>query len=1521
MPETLTLPPRDTALLDAMRASQGAGLLAPGYDFDSFSREPQDEESLAVQYALAVPRGIEGMLKGVYGFADFLAFDSLPDWKKRLLGQSTHWSASLIEGLATYALPGAVAFKAFGAAQKGIGMASRLARSAAAGAVVDAVVTDPEGGRLSDWARENGLDNAVTRFLSTDPEDSEAMSRFKNALEGLLPGAVLDGVAEVFHAVRIHRAGKAGAATTLKADDAKVRRALAEMWRDEFGFDHDQQAAVDAFIDAAGLDRSKIRSARELPAGATEGLAQDARAFTVFDEDGTAFIGALRNPDLTSGIHELAHVARRQLFSDVGVSTRIGLTADDVATAARWAGATEVEGGGFKWGAEAEEKFAAGLERYLRDGEAPSKGLRGFFEKVSAYFRRVYRQIQGTALDLEIAPEMRAVFDRVIRRGEAIAESSTSVRAVRRGDDGLAALAVQGDTPIGKVDLLLYSGDGNLREVLPDGAAPALTSKTPRDASPISARISKAQEGATYLYKAQLDATSVKALPDGAKPDLEELRAQGYRAWIEEGSGALHLLEPVPAQRVGQTVAGGREVLNLRAPGLRKALAKDADLLYQSGVKGDAPETGNARFDPSLPRKPLNLDRAASNTEAREVFQDWLKGEEVRVRETVSLEEQKALGIEAWQEIADSRGEALPFDLVKRVLVDSSASLQRDMNRVQAARKGLADLATSLHGKIKAATGDGLKQATDDELVELLRLRQQFVEVSDAVAEAQAVIARGLGANRIRFRGEQNAAWIPPRPEQAKAPTAPPLDATPGAAAPTPRPTAPEIPDPKTLPGASSKAILDAHGGRKKVEKTIRQLEIVLDANPGGLPPVNLKRGWFSMVPEYYINNILSGPITHAVNLTSGVINTVISPIERGLGAVLTGNPTMAARELAEMGSFVSESMEAVKIAGVALRKDASMLIPEGATVREGRNIKAISATGQGLDPDSIGGRALTGLGKVVNLPSRLLLTEDELLKQINYRARFRRRLTEIAIQRHAEPEARAEFIERTMKAAGEEGQFYSLEALRERGEQLAAKNSIPAEAKQEYVAAYIRTHWDEDAHRAAVDARQRAREATFTEDLSTPRGSMSGTKALLGVSAREALSKFSAGVASLAQQNAFLRLIVPFVRTPTNILQFFMDRSVGAVSDLAGTLFSAEVRKAITPEARAALVGRLSTGVALTTTAAYWASQRDERGLPLLTGAGPTDPNERKAWEATGWRPYSVRVGDRYVSYNRLDPSATFFGLVADLIQERAYSELLNRQPEYGKALIIAVANNIASKTYLLGAVNFAQALGDPQRYGPSLFNRFVGANAPFSSAVHQAVNPLRGDSVMHEIRSASEAFRSRWIGSDPTKLPTRRNVLGDAIERDGGIGGDPWSPLRYVQVEDDEIAEELVRTGAGFQPPRETSNGVDWTEYRSESGQTAYDRWQELHGTVKVGGRTLREALARTINSRSYQRLPVTGVDDLESPRVAALRRVMSRYREAARRQTFQEFPQLSNDARRILLAVQEMKRGEALTAGSVR
>ncbi|CAB4198774.1 hypothetical protein UFOVP1324_1, partial [uncultured Caudovirales phage] len=70
------------------------------------------------------------------------------------------------------------------------------------------------------------------------------------------------------------------------------------------------------------------------------------------------------------------------------------------------------------------ERFARGFELYLREGKAPSEALKGAFQRFKSWLTHVYQSI--TQLNVEISPEVRGVFDRLLASEQEINRAETA---------------------------------------------------------------------------------------------------------------------------------------------------------------------------------------------------------------------------------------------------------------------------------------------------------------------------------------------------------------------------------------------------------------------------------------------------------------------------------------------------------------------------------------------------------------------------------------------------------------------------------------------------------------------------------------------------------------------------------------------------------------------------------------------------------------------------------------------------------------------------------------------------------------------------------------------------------------------------------------------------------------------------------------------------------------------------------------------------------------------------------------
>jgi 3',5'-cyclic AMP phosphodiesterase CpdA len=173
--------------------------------------------------------------------------------------------------------------------------------------------------------------------------------------------------------------------------------------------------AVESTVSVHAID---LTHHLKLSAKAPQPLFQTTKGSVEFGEDGKALIRFAAEADVSTVVHEIAHVARRQLFDkDVPPEARIGISDEDIKTAEDWAGA---ENG--HWSREAEEKFARGFERYLHDGTAPSSRLKELFAKFAKWLRAIYEKLFAS-INVDISDAMRKVYDNLVMRSENITEA------------------------------------------------------------------------------------------------------------------------------------------------------------------------------------------------------------------------------------------------------------------------------------------------------------------------------------------------------------------------------------------------------------------------------------------------------------------------------------------------------------------------------------------------------------------------------------------------------------------------------------------------------------------------------------------------------------------------------------------------------------------------------------------------------------------------------------------------------------------------------------------------------------------------------------------------------------------------------------------------------------------------------------------------------------------------------------------------------------------------------------------
>ena len=690
-----------------------------------------------------------------------------------------------------------------------------------------------------------------------------------------------------------------------------------------------------------------------------------------------------------------------------------------------------------------------------------------------------------------------------------------------------------------------------------------------------------------------------------------------------------------------------------------------------------------------------------------------------------------------------------------------------------------------------------------------------------------------------------------------------------------------------TLEGGTLEAI-SAFGGSNRIRSLAAQLSKVTDEKlMARTVKKAVERKGLRVLNEFWINSILSGPTTHALNITSNAINVIARPGERALGALLNGDTRQvkeALRTYQYMAYYFKDALKLAAKSGYNMKP----VLDDSVKIEN-----ASQSTTRAISSEYIGGGTTVDiLGKMLTVPSRLLGSEDEFFKQLAYRSALQARLsTDVAFMSMKDIQ-KAGYASREEWIAGNfENAFNTKIDAEQKWQETVALGKIAddEELKKNFIDQYVGSY--KSGNKYAEMALNEAREATFTTKL-TQENSM-----------------IAKSVQDFANKHPLMRQITPFIQTPMNIMGQAWDRT--PLLNMLRKQYKADLNSG-DPARVAQAKGKMAVGTAIYGALSVLAW--DDR----ITGGGPTDPKLAKLWrDSPDWQPYSINFGTKekpyWVSYARMDPWTTAFGVVGDMKEMAQVGSMDDTTwSDLSSMFIAAVGNNIVSKTYLQGISDTVSILDskDSPWEVENLFKQRMASLMPYSGFTNQVGN--LNDEYTREVRTLMDRLR-KSTGIQRSSLPIQYDWLTGKPKNTPETLG----PLFHIttkgteEIETDAalVATEFRKLGFKFEGARRTvGGGVKLTGEQ-------YQRWNQLMGSISIGGRNLEQTLAREIKKTSYNK----DGDDYgdvapgESNRTFMLNRRMKKFREIAYRKLQREFPEIREQVREYDRFKRATKRGK--------
>lgn len=332
--------------------------------------------------------------------------------------------------------------------------------------------------------------------------------------------------------------------------------------------------------------------------------------------------------------------------------------------------------------------------------------------------------------------------------------------------------------------------------------------------------------------------------------------------------------------------------------------------------------------------------------------------------------------------------------------------------------------------------------------------------------------------------------------------------------------------------------------------------------------------------------------------------------------------------------------------------------------------------------------------------------------------------------------------------------------------------------------------------------------------------------------------------------------LVVPFKRTPANIMTRLLESTPLGLAKGAGQLVKAGVNKKFTFEDQrkfSQTIGRSVTGSSLIILG--W--KLAEAGL--ATGLYEEDRGDREVQKASGRSPMAVKIGNAWHQIGSFSPIGNLIAIGAALHREK------NRPPKEGEdppnlpsALIPIAARTMMEQPMLKGVSGVAEAIKEPGSRGATFIGRTLGSAIP---TIVSDVGALTDDK-----RREARTIKDRII----TRIPIARRSLPEDVD----VFGRPMESRRTGVVDptlsttanDEPFIKELIRLDVGIVKTNR-KQGEDEAKHREK---------------VLTQGKEIAKELAKLTESAVYKAASDDDKREMIKDKVTQVRKAVNEFIE---------------------------------------
>jgi hypothetical protein len=218
-----------------------------------------------------------------------------------------------------------------------------------------------------------------------------------------------------------------------------------------------------------------------------------------------------------------------------------------------------------------------------------------------------------------------------------------------------------------------------------------------------------------------------------------------------------------------------------------------------------------------------------------------------------------------------------------------------------------------------------------------------------------------------------------------------------------------------------------------------------------------------------------------------------------------------------------------------------------------------------------------------------------------------------------------------------------------------------------------------------------------------------------------------------------------------------------------------------------------------------------------MITGYGPPDPEQHRAWTEEGNVPYSIQVGNLRIPYKGFGPISGLLSFAADGYEAQRSDYMRPNEPhpwaKLAQHYTEAVARAALDEGFFRELHDLSRVVNEPGQFAMQWLYNYLPSWLPYSTALSQTNRNLF-DPYTKDVENIFDAFRAKVPGASQF-VPNRYDIFGQPRLARG---------MTFDRYANDPTMQYLRRMNIGIGALDKKINGVELTpEQRGDYAKNA--------------------------------------------------------------------------------------------------